>query len=202
MRLVAAIAAGLLVGCAPFAQRLTYGPAAPAEPVVLRANPAFVPVANPDQLWDQLVDVVDDYFQIDREERVRRVGDVLTEGRIDTFPVGGATLLEPWREDSVGTYNRLESTLQTIRRRALVRVIPTQGGYLVDVAAFKELEDLQRPEHSPSGITGFIPPNAAEPPIDPPLEDISPPIGWIPQGRDVALEQEILCKLFTRLGLN
>ena len=80
---------------------------------------------------------------------------MLTEGRIDTYPVTGATLLEPWRGDSVTNYDRLEATLQSIRRRCFVRVIPEPASYLIDVQVFKELEDLPRPTMSTAGAATF-----------------------------------------------
>lgn len=163
------------------------------------ANQTLVPVSNPDFAWDQIVDVVDDYFEIDREDRVRQVGDVITEGRINTFPVVGATYFEPWRRDSVGSYERTLATLQTIRRFAIVRVIPAPQGYVIDVAVFKELEDLKQPEHSTSGMASFrndsAPQGFSEPVGMQPTE-----LGWIPLGRDPALEQRILEKLNGRLG--
>ena len=54
-----------------------------------------------DLVWDQVVDVVDDYFRMQHEERVRLVGDLLTEGRLDTYPRSGSTIFEPWNRDSV-----------------------------------------------------------------------------------------------------
>lgn len=171
-----------------------------ASPLPIGPNPVLVPGADRDYVWDQVVAVVDDYFQIEREDRVRLVGDVLTVGRIDTFPEVGSTLLEPWRGDSVGPYERLESTLQSIRRRAVVQVIPSQEGYLVDVAVFKELEDAPRPDNATTGgatlryddsLTRFTEPSVGEQAI---------PLGWIPLGRDPALEQEIIGKVQQRLG--
>jgi hypothetical protein len=159
-----------------------------------------LPEADRDLLWQHLVDVVDDYFTIDREEPVRLIGNVLTEGRIDTFPEIGSTYFEPWRQDSANGYEKLESTLQTIRRQATVRVIPTAGGYLADVVVFKELEDLARPEHATTG--------AATLRHDTSLDRVAAPLGeqpltqgWIPLGRDVALEQRILVQLRNRLGI-
>jgi hypothetical protein len=76
---------------------------------------------------------------------------VLTEGRIDTFPITGSTIFEPWRRDSTPGYEKWHATLQSIRRRALVRLIPTEAGYLVDVVVQKELEDLDKPEHATAG---------------------------------------------------
>lgn len=170
---------------------------APAIPIASE-NPALVPGVDREVLWQNLVDVVDDYFTIDREDPVRLIGDVLTEGRIDTFPEVGSTYFEPWRRDSANSYEKLESTLQTIRRQAIVRVLPSGGGYLVDVAVFKELEDLAQPEHATVG--------AATLRYDTSLERVAQPIGpqplqrgWIPLGRDVALEQQILLQLRGRL---
>ncbi len=83
-------------------------------------NPALLRVANHDLVWDGVVDVISQYFRIDREDPVRLHGNTLFEGRIDTFPQPGATLLEPWYHDSADSYQRLESTLQSIRRYAVV----------------------------------------------------------------------------------
>lgn len=168
-------------------------------PCVVQPNPLPVPVADREFVWNQVIDVVDDYFTIEREERVQLLGDVETEGRIDTFPVIGATLLEPWRHDSVGGYERLESTLQTIRRFATVRVIPAGDSYLIDVAVFKDLEDLNRPEHAvasealiryDNSLTRIVEPVGAQRIVE----------GWIPLGRDPLLEQQMLAEIRARLG--
>ncbi len=171
------------------------------QPVpVASENPALLPAIDRDLLWQHLVDVVDDYFTIDREEQVRQIGDVVTEGRIDTFPEIGSTYFEPWRRDSANSYEKLESTLQTIRRQAVVRVTPTAAGYLVDVAVFKELEDVARPEQATAGaatlrhdtsLTRVVQPIGDQPAVQ----------GWIPQGRDIALEQRMLSQLRCRLGV-
>src|SRR5262249_23095188 len=86
------------------------------EPVpVAYQNPVPIPVTNYELVWDGVRDVVADYFRIQRVEPVRLIGNTLTEGRIDTYPMPGATLLEPWFHDSANDYERLESTLQSIR---------------------------------------------------------------------------------------
>jgi hypothetical protein len=166
----------------------------------LSENPSLLPVADRDFLWITLVDVVDDYFTIDQEEPVRQLGDVLTEGRIDTFPEIGSTVFEPWRRDSANSYEKVESTLQSIRRQALVRVIPDSGGYRVDVAVFKELEDVPRPERSTVGQATLRHDNSLDR-ATPTVGERLTSAGWIPVGRDVALEQQILCQLKGRLGV-
>ncbi|MGC4006737.1 MAG: hypothetical protein QM811_27870 [Pirellulales bacterium] len=115
------------------------------------ANPAHLPVVDRDVAFDQIVDVLDDYFEIEREERMRQVGDLWTEGTIETLPTTGAMLFELQLGDSVGFYERLESTLQTIRRRAVVKIVPEPQSYAVEVLVFKELEDLRRPSNSTAG---------------------------------------------------
>src|SRR3954468_14683342 len=43
-------------------------------------NPMFIPAIDRELLWNQTVDSVDDYFRIEREDRVRVIGGVVTEG--------------------------------------------------------------------------------------------------------------------------
>lgn len=179
------------------------GPNGQPRPVPVQyPNPALVPTRDHQLLWRVLVDVVRDNFKIQNEQRVQQVGDVLTEGRIDTFPRGGATYLEPHRDDSFGPYNRLESTLQTIRRHAHIRVIPDEDGFFVDVAVLKELEDLPQPEQARAGAATFrsdTAPNFAG--RDTASRDPYTGGSWIALGRDVALEQKILSRVYAGVGV-
>lgn len=221
------VAAVLLVGCQPIynipqaTNELLFGPpqpipmgdavlAAPAQnntivqpnfvaPGSGARNPLFVPVTNQDWAWEQIVDVVDDYFRIERENRVQLVGNVLTEGRIDTFPQVGATWLEPHRLDSVGWENRWESTFQTIRRRAVLRVIPQQSGYLIDTVVYKELEDLPRPENATAGAATFRSDNSLRSRLNEDVSKTQFAPNWIPLGRDPDVEQQILADIQARL---
>jgi hypothetical protein len=163
-------------------------------------NPILVPVGDENVAWDQISDVVDDYFKIAREQRVRRTGDIWTEGRIETVPLDGATVLEPHRKDSVGSFNRWESTFQSIRRRATIRVIPDPNGYLVEVIVLKELEDLAKPEKATAGPAAF---NSELTMSSHRLEDYvrtHTSQRWIQLGRDPALEQRILADIHARLN--
>jgi hypothetical protein len=201
-RLLAVLLCALALGCNAWSVA-TYVPSeAPYGPPPVPTNPVLVTSLDRDFVWDQVVDVVDDYFRIEKEERVRLVGDLLTEGRLDTYPRGGSTLLEPWNNDSSTPYERLESTLQSIRRRALVRVVPAQAGFLVDVQVFKELENVPAPE---TGAVSLANPSAlrndnALQRVTNPIGGAQPTLGWIPQGRDAALEQLILAQIQARLS--
>jgi hypothetical protein len=164
-------------------------------------NPLFIPPVDRELLWNQTVDAVDDYFRIEREDRVRLIGGILTEGRIDTFPTIGSTMLEPWRRDSTPGYEKFHATLQSIRRRATVRVIPVEGGYLLDVVVQKELEDLDKPEHATAGGAtlrhdGTIVRQEGAP------GRFSVTLGWIPIGRDMTLEQRLLADISARLDVH
>lgn len=159
-----------------------------------------IPVANRDWTWEQIVDAFDDYFRIERERQVQLAGDVLTEGRIDSYPLIGATILEPHRRDSVGRYNRWESTFQTIRRRATLRVIPDAAGYIVDVTVEKDLENLPQPENATAGAATFA--NSVSVAGEPETLGSRTSLtgNWIFMGRDSALEQEILANIQSRLS--
>ena len=162
-------------------------------------NPLFVPVADREFVWNQIIDEMDNYFKIRREDRVRQVGSVLTEGTIETFPRVGSTYLEPWRRDSTPGFEKLHATLQSIRRRAEARVIPTEGGYLIELAVYKELEDVLQPELSTVGDTNLRHDTSPER-VD--QEEVLPPgtLGWIGVGRDVSLEQRILANIRGRVA--
>jgi hypothetical protein len=193
--LISAILAASLSGCGWHPHGSLAGPGTPAMPGL--QNPMLVSVADRDALWDQVSDTIDNYFTIQREERVRQVGDVLLEGRLETFPTGGSTVLEPWRKDATPGFERAQSTLQSIRRRATVRVTPTSGGYLIDVAVYKELEDLANPQHATVGRARV----RHETTLDRNEKELGSDtytLGWIPLGRDVSLEQLILQEIRER----
>ncbi len=104
------------------------------------------------------------------------------------------------RHDSADTYEKLEATLQSIRRYARVQVTPVQQGFWIDVAIFKELEDVKMPAHASAGSATFR--------YDDSLTRVANPVsdqdvnrGWIRMGRDRVLEQRILLELRERLGL-
>jgi hypothetical protein len=164
------------------------------------ANPIFVPASDDQLAWEQITDVVSDYFTIAREQQVRRSGEAWSEGRIETAYQGGATWLEPFRKDSVGSFNRWESTFQTIRRSAVVRVMPDANGYLVEVVVQKEIEDLPHPERATAGAATFL--NNESLPTQR-AGDVSRTLSsprWLPLGRDPALEARMLADIHARLN--
>jgi hypothetical protein len=172
-----------------------YGPEGPA----VQANPIFIANTDPEYVWDVVHDIIDDEFRIEHEEPIRVLDGVITEGRLDTYPQPSATLLEPWRRDTASKYDKLESTLQSMQRRVSVRVTPGNGGFWIEVVVFKELENMPQPAYATAGAATFH--------YDTSLTRIANPIGeqpqnagWIPQGRDAALEQYFIYHFQSRFA--
>lgn len=168
--------------------------------MVRQPNPVFVPVGDPEFLWNTLVDVVDDHFQIDREERVRVVDNMLVNGHISTRPEPGSTLLEFWRGDTTTFYDKLESTFQSYRRQAEIEVTPVEGGFSVQMMVFKELEDVPKPLSATAGA-GTLRHDTSQRHVKMAIGQQPTVTGWIPQGRDPNLEQKMLNQLLVRLGV-
>jgi len=162
------------------------------------ANPLFVTATDKDFIFDQICDILDDYFRLERQERPRQIGDLVTEGRIETYPETASTILEPWRADSVTPYERWESTLQSMRRRATVRLLPANNGYFVEVVVIKELEDVRTPEKPTVGDAFGNPDKSSNRYLNTPANKPQPTT-WFPVRRDIALEQDILAGIQTRL---
>jgi hypothetical protein len=160
-------------------------------------NPIFVEAYDHDFLWTVLVDVVDSHFEIEREMPIRLYGNVLTEGILDTEPKIGASIVELWHADSVGVSERIDSTLQTIRRRVEVHAIPEADGYLIDVKVYKELEDNKNPLNSNSSANLRF-----EDEIDSFATQIDVDSGsgnWFIVERDTAMEDRLLLEIMYRL---
>lgn len=148
-------------------------------------NPVFIGERHPEAAWEKTVDAIHDFkFPILRESKL--------DGVIETDYVVGSGVFEPWNRDSVGWDNRLESTFQSIRRKALITVRPARnGGHLVSIEVYKELEDLRAPAANTAGGATFQ--------VNQPLQrDLNlvvgqaAPSGWVALGRDYALEQAML----------
>lgn len=173
-------------GCAGVSQNLTQNLSEWFVPPPLE-NPLIVPTTDFETVWVTAVKAVDEYFDIAFENRLSR--------RIVTQPAVSPTLVEPWDGSSSGFGERLESTLQTMRRRAEVTVNPAPGGgFAVQVTVLKELEDLAKPANQSAGRAVFN----NDPTIVRTREVVGPfpvPSGWIPRGRDPKLENKILRKI-------
>lgn len=185
-----------VTGCRAIRSLEGQGPVPAAQTA---ANPLIVPMMDRWFVMDEISDEVDDYFRVKREERIRVVDGIMSEGWIETWPRMGSTLLEPWHHDSTRGYEKVHATLQTVRRQAKIRVIPTGDSYAIDVKVFKELEDNDRPIGSPLGGNAMRSDNS----LDVDRQDdltFGDTRAWIPMGRDISLEQRILRNIQQRLA--
>jgi hypothetical protein len=160
-----------------------------SEPCPSVENPVYLP-GNPSAynlIFDNLIDVVDDYFDLAEVNRY--------DGTIKTFPRVSPGLGQFFKPGSPDFDQRLLATLQSIRERAIISLrIADNGGYFVDVKIFKELEDLPQPTQAKSGAVAF----RAQPSLQRQFDVIDETVidtNWIPIGRDCKLEQVILQRL-------
>ncbi|MBX3422321.1 MAG: hypothetical protein KF752_12280 [Pirellulaceae bacterium] len=163
------------------------------------SNPSRVGPHDPEFLWLQVVDAVDDHFRIQSEQWVRRDQDGWLEGRLTTYPEVSGTSLEPWRREASRGIERLQSTIQTIRRTATVRVIPEESGYVIDVTVLKEQEDVDQAQASTAGSSaqrhdGTIVRNENQ------QRQLPVTLGWFEIGRDADLEQRIMAGILGRIS--
>ncbi|MDB5340496.1 MAG: hypothetical protein JWN70_6115 [Planctomycetaceae bacterium] len=164
---------------------------APAPAAAQTVNSVFIPNEDQEVVWERIVDVVHDYFEIARENRL--------DGIIETKPLVAAGILEPWHKDSVGLNNRLEGTLQSIRRRGFVNVTPAQGGYLVSIEIYKEQEDVVTTPDKSAGNSTFQENRPLQRDLTLVVGDAAPQ-GWIALGHDQALEDRMLQQIQQRLA--
>lgn len=212
----AALSGLALIGCASVPDSASIPPAttdaSAAEQITFsgrseeNVNPLFVGTVDNRYLWESVVDVIDDYFPIDREYPIQSLnsgqnassGRVMTEGRIDTKPVIAAGVLQPWKKNSVSLPQRVEATFQTIRRQAVVRIVPEESGYLIHLAVYNQLENLPQPmQAGTSGTNLLFTDDLSQ--LELPTGESATPEGWIPTGRDFDLEQYILHQIAWRL---
>ena len=119
-------------------------------------------------------------------------------GRIDTENLTGANWFEFWRDDSVGSFQRIEASLHTTRRRVTVAITPVAAGSEIFVQVTKER--LTAPNQGPESIGEAY--SLYDFQISKMYErdEIEPTrYKWVGVGRDDLLEQEILARLERRL---
>ena len=120
-------------------------------------------------------------------------------GRIDTENLTGANWFEFWRDDSVGSFQRIEASLHTIRRRVRMQVTPAPAGS--EIAVKIDKERLSATGTSPSGISQaydiYNPRKTSLARYD---EFKETQFVWMSEGRDDDLEQLILERIQGRLG--
>lgn len=159
---------------------------------VIVENPVIVEPGMPTpegyrDVYERVLDVVDDYFDIKPSSRY--------SGVIETLPRIAPGYEQWWKPGSPDARERLLATFQTMRQYAVVRIwAGERGGYRVYVEVYKELEELPNPSAARFGAAVF----REAPTVERQVEVVSVQSserGWIPKGRDPAMEQAILRKI-------
>ena len=185
-------------GCETFQNSTLSIPSIPLTKEIVLSNPMNVNSADTEFVWNQIVDAVDNYFRIRSEERPARDA-YWKQGLLETYPEIGATYLEPWRKDALEGYQRLQSTFQTMRRTARIRVTPVDQGFTIAVEVIKEIEDVDRSLYSSEGSAAVRHDDSVVR-TDRQLTANPITLGWIRQENDTDLEQRILREILGRVS--
>lgn len=153
-----------------------------------RTNALLIPSYSMDTTWERAVSVLhQNHFLIARESKL--------EGIIETEYRAGSSFLEPWHPDSVGLENRLESTVQSIRRRILITF--SQSGtdqLMISVQVHKEIEDVPGPTATYAGGATFSESDLLDRDLDQVIGQ-SAPSRWLPRGRDPHMEAYLVTQI-------
>ena len=176
----------------PLAVLIAAGCAAMPPMAPVGPTPTVVPGTITETTWEQTVDALHSFhFSIEKENRLA--------GTIQTGYLPGAGLLEPWHYDSVTLGDRIESSLQPIRRRALVTLTQINTGVQVNVEVIKERENPSGPTRHSSGVATYPGGRPLQRDLNVVIGGSTPP-GWIALGRDAALERVLLTAIVARIG--
>lgn len=148
---------------------------------------------NLDVLWDAALAVLNRFdFRPDRQDRAM--------GIIETKPATSKQWGELWRQDVADSYSLLESSLNTIQRKATVRFIRSAEGWRVEVQV--DVYRLSAPESQITtasstlhSFDGALP--TAEGLIGKKAEQRE---RWEPLGRDANEETRLLSSILARAG--
>ncbi len=170
-------------------------------------NPLYIRTDDNQWLWESIVDVVDNYFEITDEspvlkDEIQKNGSLVrryTEGRLDTKPVIAPGVFQPWKKSSANISQRWQATFQTVRRYAVVRVVPEDNGFKINLAVYNEMENQSNPMNSNKSISNFTFSDDLSQ-LELPAGPNAPSEGWFPIGRNFELEQTILEELAWRLN--
>lgn len=159
-----------------------------ANPRTVAPVAVQVPSTQRDRMWERAIAVLHEmHFLVARESKL--------EGVIETEYRAGSNLLEPWNKDSVGYANRLESTLQSIRRRVTISFQETSPDYtMILVSVEKQIEDVPGLAANYEGGATF----SESQPLNRDLDQVvgqAGPSRWLPRGNDPLLEADIMRRI-------
>ena len=165
----------------------------------IQSSQTLIQTSDHERLWEAIAEAVSRTFTIASEEPVQVYDNILTEGRMETEPKIASSIFEPWHDDSTTLAARVEATYQTLRKKAIIRVIPDSNGFLVTVAVLVEMEDLDRPIESNASGT-FIKTTSQTDRVVDASNSQSNSKGWFQYDHDTDLEKVILEQIVYRFN--
>jgi hypothetical protein len=177
----AVLGAALIAGC--------HEPVAPTEPTSARVDAPNE--AEFDRLWEAALTVLrKHYFSPARRDR--------RAGVITTHPTTAENFFEFWRDDTVGSFEKAEANLHTIRKYVTLRLSKTDNPGMYGLQVEVQSERLDQPERQITSASAALRAFSAGLPTT--EGQPTAPETWVPLGRDAKLEQYLLGKILTRYG--
>ena len=119
-------------------------------------------------------------------------------GYIKTVPLSGAQTLEFWRADSVGSFNRAEADLQTLRRTVELGITDDNAPGQVCINCIATTERLSMPQDLTASGQSQIVMSGRQKSVRK-LGERKADLRWVNLGRDAQLETEILKRISKQL---
>lgn len=178
----------LLIACAG-----CHRPVKPVEPLTQTVSVANA--SGVDRLWEGAQEELRRHrFKLDRVDR--------RSGIITTFPVTSESFFEFWRHDVDSSYDRMESTLRTVRRTVTIRIDQDaeDSAAVLTVTVARDLFSTPERQFNSSAaslrvFSSALPGVAGEPRLSR-ADDY-----WIADGRDGAMERRLLERIIERSGV-
>lgn len=120
-------------------------------------------------------------------------------GLIKTYPLSGAQTFEFWRKDSVGSFNRTEADLQSIRRTVELNISDKAGELCINCIATTQRLSYSQGQIADEGYATVVETRRSVEKLLPASRQKSN-ITWIDLGRDNQLETEIIKRIESHLS--
>lgn len=137
------------------------------------------------------------------EDALRQMNFVIAKsdsqsGTIITRPLSGAQLLEFWRKDTVGRFNKAEANLHSIRKIVRLDISREDGGLCIKCTAITQRLSLTEDEITSTSQAYRMFSESGESMQK--LKLRKGQASWLELGRDAALEKRILEKIAAKIN--
>jgi hypothetical protein len=185
MKKIALTTCVICIGLFIFGCQYPHAPVQPASGALVINKSEF------DTAWEETIDVLREHYFIPDSQNQRA-------GLIVSYPTLSRQWFEFWRDDSLGTYEKMESSIHSIRRTARVKFVPVKDKYQIQISIM--VQRKAEPERQITSASGTI---LAFRDTAPLMSGEKKPraktITWTQVGEDVKLANYLLHRLERRL---